>query len=151
VSIVPLRSLAFTALVTLLVLWAMGCDSPEQTVDIVAEDFRFTPAEVRVAAERPIRLRIVNAGREPHEFKSVLLVHQTWRHGHVAQQFTGVAQPQGRDRRSTHSRGLSLFLRDPWACRYGRDDYCRVKRCGRRQKQAGVAASAGEKTLEVGG
>ena len=72
-----LRSLAFTALVTLLVLWAMGCDSPEQTVDIVAEDFRFTPAEVRVAAERPIRLRIVNAGREPHEFKSVLLVHQT--------------------------------------------------------------------------
>jgi plastocyanin len=72
-----LRSLAFTALVTLLVLWAMGCDSPEQTVDIVAEDFRFTPAEVRVAAEHPIRLRIVNAGREPHEFKSVLLARQT--------------------------------------------------------------------------
>jgi len=54
-----------------------GCDSPEQTVHIVAEDFRFTPAEVRVAAERPIRLRIVNAGREPHELKSVLLAHQT--------------------------------------------------------------------------
>jgi plastocyanin len=72
-----MRSRAVTSLVTLLVLWAMGCDSPEQTVDIVAEDFRFTPAEVRVAAERPIRLRIVNAGREPHEFKSVLLVHQT--------------------------------------------------------------------------
>ena len=72
-----MRSLAFTGLVTLLVLWAMGCDSPEQTVQIVAEDFRFTPAEVRVSAERPIRLRIVNAGREPHEFKSVLLAHQT--------------------------------------------------------------------------
>jgi len=72
-----MRSRAVTSLVTLLVLWAMGCDSPEQTVDIVAEDFRFTPAEVRVAAEHPIRLRIVNAGREPHEFKSVLLVHQT--------------------------------------------------------------------------
>ena len=72
-----MRSRAVTSLVTLLVLWAMGCDSPEQTVDIVAEDFRFTPAEVRVAAERPIRLRIVNAGREPHEFKSVLLVRQT--------------------------------------------------------------------------
>jgi uncharacterized cupredoxin-like copper-binding protein len=72
-----MRSPAFTPLVILLVLWAMGCDSPEQTVYIVAEDFRFTPAEVRVAAERPIRLRIVNAGREPHEFKSVLLAHQT--------------------------------------------------------------------------
>ena len=58
-----MRSRAVTSLVTLLVLWAMGCDSPEQTVDIVAEDFRFTPAEVRVAAEHPIRLRIVNAGR----------------------------------------------------------------------------------------
>lgn len=72
-----MRARAVTSLVTLLVLWAMGCNSPEQTVDIVAEDFRFTPAEVRVAAEHPIRLRIVNAGREPHEFKSVLLVHQT--------------------------------------------------------------------------
>jgi len=72
-----MRSRAVTSLVTLLVLWAMGCNSPEQTVDIVAEDFRFTPAEVRVAAEHPIRLRIVNAGREPHEFKSVLLVRQT--------------------------------------------------------------------------
>jgi plastocyanin len=55
----------------------MGCDSPEQTVYIVAEDFRFTPAEVRVAAEHPIRPRIGNAGREPHEFKSVLLARQT--------------------------------------------------------------------------
>jgi plastocyanin len=72
-----MRSLAFTVLVILLVLWAMGCDSPEQTVHIVAEDFRFTPAEVRVAAERSIRLRIVNEGREPHEFKSPLLVYQT--------------------------------------------------------------------------
>jgi plastocyanin len=71
------RSRAAASLVPLLVLWAMGCDLPEQTVDTVAEDFRFTPAEVRVAAERPIRLRIVNAGREPHEFKSVLLAHQT--------------------------------------------------------------------------
>ena len=73
-----MRSLAFTGLVALLVLWATGCDSPEPTIHIVAEDFRFSPAEVRVAAaERPIRLRIVNAGREPHEFKSVLLAHQT--------------------------------------------------------------------------
>ena len=59
-----MRARAVTSLVTLLVFWAMGCDSPEQTVDIVA-------------AEHPIRLRIVNAGREPHEFKSVLLARQT--------------------------------------------------------------------------
>ena len=63
--------------VAALMLLAMGCDSAEQTVRIVAEDFRFTPAEVRVSAEGPIRLSIVNEGREPHEFKSALLAHQT--------------------------------------------------------------------------
>lgn len=63
--------------VAFLALAAMACDSTEQTVHIVADDFRFTPAEVRLSADRPIRLRIVNQGREPHEFKSPLLAHQT--------------------------------------------------------------------------
>jgi plastocyanin len=60
-----------------LVLRMAGCDGSEQTVRIVAQDFRFTPAEVHVSATRPIRLKIVNEGREPHEFKSPLLAHQT--------------------------------------------------------------------------
>jgi plastocyanin len=60
-----------------LFMQAAGCDSGEQTVRIVAEDFRFTPSEVRLSAERPIRLIIINEGREPHEFKSALLAHQT--------------------------------------------------------------------------
>ena len=54
----------------------MSCDPVEQSVHIVAQDFRFTPAEVHVSAEQPIRLTIVNEGREPHEFKSPLLAHQ---------------------------------------------------------------------------
>jgi plastocyanin len=56
-------------------LWSTGCDSPEQTVHIVARDFLFTPAEVRVSSERPIRLKLINEGRERHEFKSPLLAH----------------------------------------------------------------------------
>ena len=71
-----LAEMIWTGLVPLFLV-AMACDSSEQTVHIVAEDFRFTPAEVRVSAERPIRLTIVNEGREPHEFKSPLLAHQT--------------------------------------------------------------------------
>ena len=59
-----------------IVLRMTACDSSEQKVRIVAQDFLFTPAEVHVSAERPIRLRIVNEGREPHEFKSTLLAHQ---------------------------------------------------------------------------
>ena len=66
-----------TGLVVLVVLWATGCDSPEQAIHIVAQDFLFTPAELHVSAERPIRLKIRNEGREPHEFKSPLLAHQT--------------------------------------------------------------------------
>ena len=64
------------ALLALLVLGTVACDPPEQAVVIVAEDFRFTPAEVHVSADRPIRLKIINEGREPHEFKSPVLVHQ---------------------------------------------------------------------------
>jgi plastocyanin len=60
----------------LLVLRMAGCDASEQTVGIVAQDFLFTPAEVHVSAVLPIRLKIVNEGREPHEFKSPLLAHQ---------------------------------------------------------------------------
>lgn len=71
-----LKTIAFMSLVAVLVLTA-ACDSSEQTLRIVAQDFLFTPAEVHVSAERPIRLRIINEGREPHEFKSSLLAHQT--------------------------------------------------------------------------
>ena len=69
--------LVFLGCVALILLGSAGCDSPEQTVHIVAQDFLFTPTEVHVSAERPIRLRIVNEGREPHEFKSPLLAHRT--------------------------------------------------------------------------
>ena len=68
--------LALMGLVALLLLPSAGCDSVEQPIHIVAQDFRFAPAEVRVSAERPIRLTVVNEGRERHEFKSPLLAHQ---------------------------------------------------------------------------
>lgn len=43
---------------------------------ITAQDFRFTPAEVRLTAATPIHLMIVNEGREPHEFETPLLAHR---------------------------------------------------------------------------
>lgn len=50
-----------------------SCDPREQEARITAQDFRFVPAQVRLAADAPIRLTIVNEGREPHEFASSLL------------------------------------------------------------------------------
>ena len=64
-----------------LLLLGAACDSSQQAVHIVAQDFRFTPAEVRLTAGRPIRLIIHNEGRERHEFKSPLLLPQA-RAGH---------------------------------------------------------------------
>ena len=65
------------AVVLFLIASMSGCESREQTVRIVAEDFRFTPSEVHVSSAYPIRLLVVNEGRERHEFKTALLAHQT--------------------------------------------------------------------------
>ena len=54
---------------SILALTACTSSTP-QTVTIVAQDFRFVPAEVRVTADRPVRLTIRNEGREPHVFAS---------------------------------------------------------------------------------
>jgi uncharacterized cupredoxin-like copper-binding protein len=53
-----------------------SCDRDAQTVQITAQDFRFTPATVHITAARPIHLTIVNEGHEPHEFESPLLAHR---------------------------------------------------------------------------
>jgi plastocyanin len=63
------------AVVLFLIASMSGCESKEQTVRIVAEDFRFTPSEVHVSSAYPIRLLVVNEGRERHEFKTALLAH----------------------------------------------------------------------------
>ena len=71
-----IKQITFIGFLGILALRVMACDSTEQTVRIVAQDFLFTPAEVHVSAERPLRLKVVNEGRESHEFKSPLLAHQ---------------------------------------------------------------------------
>jgi uncharacterized cupredoxin-like copper-binding protein len=46
-----------------------------QDIRIAAQDFRFDPSQILVSAQRPVRIRIVNEGREIHEFASSLLTH----------------------------------------------------------------------------
>ena len=63
--------------VLLLLLWTVSlldaCDSSVQDVRLAVQDFRFDPQEVRLHAARPIRLVVVNEGREPHEFTGPFL------------------------------------------------------------------------------
>ena len=67
----------FVEVVALVVGMALAsCDGDSQTVRITAQDFRFTPVTVHLTAPSPIRLTIVNEGREPHEFESSLLAHR---------------------------------------------------------------------------
>lgn len=44
-----------------------------QVVRIVADEYRFVPAAITVAAGRPLRVEIDNRGSEQHEFRSRLL------------------------------------------------------------------------------
>ncbi len=50
-----------------------ACGQDEQTVRVAAQDFKFSPATIRVHAGAPARLTIVNEGREAHEFAGPLL------------------------------------------------------------------------------
>ena len=61
--------------VCLPLMFLSACSPTVQSVRIAAQDFRFVPAMITVDAARPIRLLIVNEGREPHEFTSDLLVN----------------------------------------------------------------------------
>ncbi len=47
----------------------------EQFLRLAAQDYRFVPTDIRVLANRPIRLLIVNEGRERHGFTSSLLAN----------------------------------------------------------------------------
>jgi uncharacterized cupredoxin-like copper-binding protein len=51
----------------------LGCEPGEQEIRLAAQDFRFIPSTIRIRADRPVRLILVNEGREPHEFVSRLL------------------------------------------------------------------------------
>lgn len=50
-----------------------GCEPREQAVRVAAQDFRFAPSTIRVPAGVPVRLTVVNEGREPHELAGPLL------------------------------------------------------------------------------
>ncbi len=64
----PLVALVIAAGVVL-----AACEPREQEVRLAAQDFRFMPSMIRVHADLPVRLTILNEGREPHEFSSPLL------------------------------------------------------------------------------
>lgn len=61
-----------TSLVLMVVGVAVGC-SPQaalepQVREIIGREYSFEPAEVRVAAGRPVRIHFVNEGSEPHNW-----------------------------------------------------------------------------------
>jgi plastocyanin len=50
-----------------------ACGQGDQPVRLAAQEFRFSPSVVRLRADAPARLTIVNEGRETHEFTGSLL------------------------------------------------------------------------------
>ena len=70
---VRVTSRRHTAVIGFALAGMVACDPGVQEIRIAAQDFRFDPSEIRLSAEKPIRLRIVNEGRQPHAFQSLLL------------------------------------------------------------------------------
>jgi plastocyanin len=62
--------------VVTMALFLTSCDPDVQPLRITMQDFRFTPAEVRLTSSKMIRLTIVNEGRELHIFESPLWAHR---------------------------------------------------------------------------
>ncbi len=56
-----------------LMLGLIACSAEYQDVQIVVDDFRFSPARVDVQAGQPIHIVVRNQGRETHRFQSGLL------------------------------------------------------------------------------
>jgi uncharacterized cupredoxin-like copper-binding protein len=63
------------ALALSLLLAACDLGRGETNVYIAAQDFRFSPNEIRLLSGRPVRLVIRNEGREPHQVGGALLAH----------------------------------------------------------------------------
>jgi len=52
---------------------ASGCSNDYQEITVTLEEFRFSPAQVHLMADQPIRLVLRNQGRELHRFTSSVL------------------------------------------------------------------------------
>lgn len=50
-----------------------ACEPSLPEIDVVAQEFRFVPAFIRVAADQPVVLNLINEGRDAHEFQTPLL------------------------------------------------------------------------------
>jgi len=51
-------------------------ESPWQRIEIKADEYSFTPNQIRAKALRPLELIVANGGHEPHQFQSSLFRNQ---------------------------------------------------------------------------
>ncbi|MBI5855367.1 MAG: cupredoxin domain-containing protein [Nitrospirae bacterium] len=67
---------AIRLLLALAATWnfVSACSDSAQDIRIAAQDYRFQPSEIHLQADRPIRLTLVNEGREAHEVSSTLFL-----------------------------------------------------------------------------
>ena len=86
------HGLPFLFMMTMM-MSVIACSESVQDIRIAAQDYRFQPATVRLRADRPIRLTVVNEGREAHEFATPLFSQPTVRR--LAQEPPELAIDQG--------------------------------------------------------
>ena len=60
-------------------MWFSSCDGADTTVNITAEEFRFSPKTVDLPPDQLVRIIVRNQGREQHVFESPVLAQKTVR------------------------------------------------------------------------
>ena len=72
----PMLSPRRRCVIVLATLVGLGaCDGPMYSVSLTAEDFRFVPEFVRMKSSSATVVSVYNAGREIHEFDSMILMY----------------------------------------------------------------------------
>ena len=67
-------------LVVLGLVWGLGlssCDGSDTTINITAEEFRFSPNTFDLPPDQLVRIIVRNQGREQHVFQSPILAQKT--------------------------------------------------------------------------
>lgn len=71
------RLFKYTAILLMISGWLLtgkaSAHESWQTVEIKADEYRFVPNSIKLAASKPVRIEIHNSGNEQHEFRSRLL------------------------------------------------------------------------------
>ena len=102
-------------------MWFSSCDGADTTVNITAEEFRFSPKTFDLPPDQLVRIIVRNQGREQHVFQSPILAQKTVR---VLENSSDGRRPRGEAIPIEPGERVELFMKlSPGLYRF----WCRIR------------------------